>query len=141
MSAVLLHCCKSPSLLCGSHSTRAVPHQVCVDPYNVCGHCICVSVVCYDTRACVQVREGLCSGVLEPHVPSYFLFFVCSLCLLLLLPYHAVCITPSLKLSSSLLRGSHGTIRTASLCGLLLTYYACVDIAYACVLCVLWECV
>ena len=39
---------------------------------------------------------------------SFFFCFVYSACLLLLLPYH-VCITPCLKLSSSLRCGSHGT--------------------------------
>ena len=43
-----------------------------------------------------------------------FLFsFVYSACCLLLLPYHLVCITPYLNLSSSLLCGSHGTTAVA----------------------------
>ena len=57
---------------------------------------------------CVCVRAGLCICVLEPHISA----FVFLLCLLLLLLYH-VCITPSLKLASSLLCGSHGTTAVA----------------------------
>ena len=38
---------------------------------------------------------------------SFFLFFL--LCLLLLLPYQVVCVTPSLRRSSSLFCGRHGT--------------------------------
>ena len=68
-----------------------------------CGHCLsCLCCVCYGTCACVQVRAGLCICVLEPHISASF-------CLLLLLTYHAVCITPSLTLSSSRLCGRHGT--------------------------------
>ena len=59
-----------------------------------------VCCVCY-------VSAGLCICALKPHTSArFFSVFVFLLCLLLL--YH-VCITPSLKLSSSLLCGSHGT--------------------------------
>ena len=71
-------------------------------------------------------------GVLEPHISAFCLFL-----LSLLLPY-LVCITPSPKLSSSLLCGSHGATAVAQqVCGplLIIPYYACVDVAYACVLC------
>ena len=63
-----------------------------------------VCCVCY---VCVCVcGGGLCLCVLEPHIFAFY--FV--LCFLLL--YH-VCVTPSLKLSSSLLCGSYGTTAVA----------------------------
>ena len=68
------------------------------------GHCLCVFAVCA-TCACVW-GGGLCLCVLEPHIFAFY--FV--LCFLLL--YH-VCVTPSLKLSSSLLCGSYGTTAVA----------------------------
>ena len=56
------------------------------------------------------MRAGLCIRVLEPHI-YVFVFLLCLL--LLVLPYHVVCITPSLKLSSSRLWGRHGTAAVA----------------------------
>ena len=46
----------------------------------------------------------------QPHFSSFYLWL---LCLLLLLPYHVVCTTPFLKLSSFVLCGSHGTTAVA----------------------------
>ena len=60
-------------------------------------------------RACRCVR--VC--VLVCWNPACHLFVFVLLCLLVLLPYHVVCITPSLKLASSLLGGSHGTTAAA----------------------------
>ena len=62
-----------------------------------------VCAVC--VGACGSVY--LCAGTPDF---SFLLFLLCLLLrLLLLLPYHAVCITPSLKLSSSRFRVRHGT--------------------------------
>ena len=74
--------------------------------------------MCIGARGC-----GIC--VLEPHISAFGY----------LLPYH-VCITPSLKLSSSRLRGRHGTTAAAQ--------QVCVDMAMR-VCCVLiralvWVC-
>ena len=71
-------------------------------------------------RVCRCVRLRIC--VLEPHIYLFHNFFVFSASLLLL-PYHVVCITPCLKLSSSLLCDSHGTTAVAQ--------YVCVDHSYA----------
>ena len=46
-------------------------------------------------------------------VPDRHFRFCFFLLCLLLLPYHVLCITPSLKLSSSLLCGNHGTTAAA----------------------------
>ena len=60
----------------------------------------------------------------------------------MLLPYH-VWITPSVKLSSPLPFGSHGTTAAAQpMCGdTINTHHMCVDIVNACVLCAQWTCV
>ena len=72
-------------------------YSACVDHYYAC--------VDHYSVACVCVFTGLCICVLEPHVSAFLL------CLLLL--YHVACVAPSLKLASSLLRGSHGTTAVA----------------------------
>ena len=71
------------------------------------------------------MRTVLCIGVLEPHMSAIFLFLFC----LLLLLDHVVCITPSFKLSCSLLGGSH---ESHSKLVWTTTYYACAEILYAC---------
>ena len=132
MSAVLLHCRKS-SLLGGSHGTRAVAHQVCVDNYYACVDIAYACLLCAMTRVrvcrCVQVCVLVCWN------PTFQLcFFALSACLLLLLPYH-VSIRPSLKLSTSLLCGCRGTTAVAQQKVVwTATYCACVEIAYASVL-------
>ena len=72
-----------------------------------------VCCVCCDTCACVYCRcVQVCAFVCwNPTFISFSLIFVCS-ALVLLLPYN-VCITPCLKLSSSLVCGSHGTTAVA----------------------------
>ena len=74
----------SSSLLCGSHGTTAVAHQVCVDHYDACVDItyVCLSCVCHNTYelcvssyVCVWVRAGLYTCVLlKPHI-SAFCFF------------------------------------------------------------------
>ena len=74
-----------------------------------------VSSVCDMIRVRVsRYVRGLCIAVLEPHISALCILFLCLLLLLLLLllTYH-VCITPSFKLSGSLLRGGHGTTAVA----------------------------
>ena len=103
--------------LCGRDGTTAVAPQVCVGHYLLC---VCAMCAMVRVRACrfVQVCAFVCL-VLEPHIYFSFLIFR----LLLLLPYHAVCISPCLKLSRSLLCGSHGTTAAAQ--------QVCVDHLYA----------
>ena len=72
---------------------------LCVLHVRVCGD------LCAGTPHFSFLAAHLCAGT--PHFSFFFL-----LCYLLLLLYH-VCITPSLKLSSSLLCGSHGTTAVA----------------------------
>ena len=137
MSAALFHCCKS-SLFYGSHGTRAVAHQVCADHYYACVDnaqaCLLFAMMRLREYRCVRVCVLVCWN----STFRLFCFFLLLCLLLLLLPYHDVCITPSLKLSSPLLGGSHGTTAVAQrVCTT--TYYACVVIAYACVLCVLYD--
>ena len=100
----------------------AVAHQFCVDHYYACVDITWayLSSVCYDTYECVKVRAGYWRAG-TPHVS----FLLPLLCLLLLLPYHVVRITPCLKLPSSLLCGGDGTTATAQQ-----DFYACVDIMY-----------
>ena len=83
------------------------------------------------------MRAGLCICVLEPHISDWCFLLCLLLLLLLLLPYHVVWIIPFLKLSSRQTR--YNSSRPASLCRPLLLH-ARVDIAYACVLCVLCTC-
>ena len=94
----------------------------------------CASVLCecYDTCVyhgrCVRVCVIVCWN------PTFQLFvlWLCSLLLLLLLmPYHAVCITPSLKLFRSIFCGRHGTTAVAQ---------HHLHIRVCCVLCVLRVC-
>ena len=74
--------------------------SLCGPLLYVCGHCV---RVCRCVRVCVFVCWN------PTFQPKFFL-----LCLLpLLLPNHAVCITPSLKLSSSRPCGRHGTTAVA----------------------------
>ena len=149
MSAALLHCCKS-FLLCGSHGTTAVAHQVCVHHFYAC---VNIAYACAMTRARVCRCVRVCAFVCWKPTFQLFAFLLC------LLPYH-VRITPSLKLPSSRLCDSHGTTAVAQkdcvdqklsnslLCGSHGTtavtqqvcvdhVYAFVDIAYACVIWVL----
>ena len=82
---------------------------------------------------------GLCVGVPEPHISAFCFFLLC-----LQLPYHVVRITQSIQLSSSLLNGSHRTTAVAQQARAdhyLWLLCACVDIAYACVLCAMGVCV
>ena len=74
----------------------------------LCGPLLCVCCVFYDTCACVYDLRCVQVCAFVCWKPTFQLFF-CLLCLLLLLPYHVVCITPCLKLPSSLLCGSHCT--------------------------------
>ena len=82
-SAVLLHCRKS-SLLCGSHSTTAIAHQVGVDHYYVCVWPLHMRVC--SVWAVIRVRESRCVRVLRicvlaPHGSAFlFFFFFCSAC-------------------------------------------------------------
>ena len=107
-----LLCCTAvkASLLCGSHSTTAIAHQVCVDHYACVD--IAYACLCYDTYVCVSVgvcgSVYSCAGIPRFSVLFFWLCLLLLLLLLLLLPYH-VCITPPLKLSSSPFCGRHGT--------------------------------
>ena len=86
---------------------------------------------------CAGLWIYLCAGT--PHFFSIQFSFICHACLLLLLLLllllaKNVCITPCLKLSSSLLCGSHGTTAVAQqVC--VDHIYACVATACACVTC------
>ena len=95
---------------------------------HVCA--VCATDVCVGVCGSVD----MCAGTLRFNFLFYFIRS--ARCLLLLLPYRVVCITPYLKLSSSLLCGSHGTTAVAKqVC--VDYFYARVSIAYLCVMCVL----
>ena len=106
MSGVFLTAVKS--LLCGSHGTRAVARQVCVDHYYACADIAFACLFCagYDTCACVYVRAGRCAGELEPHISA--LWFSCCACCC-----RCTMSSESHRASSSLLCGSHGTTAVA----------------------------
>ena len=80
---------------------------------------------------CLQVCVLVCwSPKFQPFV------FLCSLCLLLLLLYHVLCITPSPKLSSSKLCGRHVTTAVAQQDGV--DHY--VRTTHVCDVCALGRC-
>ena len=81
-----LLCCTAvkASLLCGSHSTTAIAHQVGVDHYYVCVWPLHMRVC--SVWAVIRVRESRCVRVLRicvlaPHGSAFlFFFFFCSAC-------------------------------------------------------------
>ena len=130
---------KKLSTLCGSHGTRAVVHQVCVDTsmhvwtsrtYYACLCCVCAMIrvrVCKCERVCVFVCWN----------PTFmFLFFYSACCCWCCRIMSSVSRRPS---SSQALDFGADTVQQQSRCKFVwtTTYYACVGIAYACVLCVL----
>ena len=141
------HCCKS-SLLCGSHGTRGIAHQVCLDHYYYA--CVDItyaytSCACYDIMCvcrCVRVSTSVywCGGT--PHFSfSYFCFaLLAAVAVVSCRLYHKV---PQALKFPPLGQLWYNISGTAILCGPLLTCNVCVDIAYicVCVLCVLWTCV
>ena len=97
-----------------------------VDPLDIVY--ACVYCVFDDTCACVQGVCGMCTLVCWNPTFQRFLFALLTAAA----AYHVVCITPCLKLSSSLLCGSHGATPVAQhVC--VEHFYARVEIAYACV--------
>ena len=146
MAAVLFHCLQS-CLLCGSRSTRAVAHQICVDHYYPCVHIAYACLFCATIRVftlhmrvcsvCAMIRVRVCRCVrvcvLLCLNPTFFLC-VCSACCCRIMSclYHTV--PQDLKLSTRC-QPRYNSSPTASLCGPLLTMR--VLTAYACALCVL----
>ena len=122
-------------------SSLCVP---CVDIAYACLFCVCYDMCTCLFRVCgsVHLCVHLCWNL--PLISASFFLF--ALLTVLLLPYHAACITPRLKLSSSLLCGSHGTTAVAqqSLCGPLLCLCVChdtckCDMCYCCCILVLYK--
>ena len=76
------------------------------------------------------MRAGLCIGVLEPHISASVFPLLAAAAVSCL--YHTVPQAPKLSI---LWQPRYSSSRTASLCGSRLSM--CVDITYACVLCVI----
>ena len=99
-----------------SHTVTAlassVPHFDSHAHCYACGHCSSVCAECV-LRVRVCVCAGLCIRELEPHTSAVLFFFCSASCCCR--TYHAVRITPSLKLSSCPIcgRSSKGTTAVA----------------------------
>ena len=120
--------------------TPAVAQQACADQQLifVFWHCIACVLLCVLLYVCV-CAVGACTCVIEPHIYIFFTAFVTISvysALLMLLPYH-VCVIPCLEFSSSPRCSSHGTAVAEQVC--VDRLYACVGIAYACVICVWYD--
>ena len=90
--------------------------------------CVCAVFAMLRVRVCRCVHVCAFFACWNITFISVFNSFFVWSALLLLLPYH-VCVTPCLKLSSSLLSGSHGTTADEQQVSID-HYYACVNVAY-----------
>ena len=93
-----LLCCTAvkASLLCGSHSTTAIAHQVCVDHYYACVDIAyaCLFCVCYDTCTSLlcgsHVTRAAAHQVCVDHVWTLHMR-VCSVCATICVRVSSVC--------------------------------------------------